>query len=141
MNRWIAKALAGWVLACAYAAPLLAQVLTQDTTGVARDVPTNAKLAIIGITPTPPVITVNGQPDRLSPGSRIRNRRNMVVLSASLAGQNVYAVYKRDAAGLVHEVWLLSADEYAKLGGINAGDPDGWRRFNELLALIFGARQ
>jgi len=46
-------------------------------------------------------------------------------------------VYRRDAAGLVHEVWVLTADEYSKLNGA----PAGTSAFFELLAIIFGARR
>ena len=49
----------------------------------------------------------------------------MLVLTQAIAGQTLYTVYKRDGAGLVHEVWLLNAEEYAKVGGINLGDPTG----------------
>ncbi|MDB5753459.1 MAG: hypothetical protein JWP65_3880, partial [Ramlibacter sp.] len=45
-------------------------------------------------------------------------------------------VYRRDAAGLVHEVWILTADEYSRLTGATGG-----QRFDELLAFIFGARR
>ena len=64
----------------------------------------------------------------------------MLVLSGSLAGSTVPVVYKRDSAGLVHEVWILTADEYTKLGGA-AGKGSGTQAFVNLLALIFGARQ
>jgi hypothetical protein len=137
MNRWIARALWGPVLlGCALAAPSFAQ----DAPGFVREAPADVRPAIIGVGATPPDITVNGKPDRLSPGYRIRDRKNMLVLSASLAGKTVYTVYRRDAAGLVHEVWLLSPEEYAKVGGIDVGDPKGLQRFVEMLAIIFGTR-
>jgi hypothetical protein len=83
---------------------------------------------------------MDGKPDRLSPGARIRDLNNMLVLSGGLVGKTIPVVYRRDAAGLVHEVWILTADEYSKLGGAGSS-PDGYKRFNELLALIFGARR
>jgi len=51
-------------------------------------------------------------------------------------------VYKRDASGLVHEVWLLNEEEFKKLGGnsANLGDPEGYKRFYELLDLIWANR-
>src|SRR6188768_2807100 len=49
------------------------------------------------VTATPPIIAVNGKEDRLSPGARIRDLNNMLVLSGTLAGKSVYTVYKRDA--------------------------------------------
>lgn len=129
MNRWIPTALLGLTLA---ASAVLAQ-------GFVREAPKDVKPAIIAVSATPPVITVDGKEDRLSPGARVRDRNNMLVLSGALAGKSLYTVYRRDGAGLVHEVWLLNEEEYAKLGG-TGGSSDGFRRFNELLALIWGAR-
>jgi hypothetical protein len=63
------------------------------------------------------------------------------VLSGSIVNREIPVVYKRDSAGLVHEVWALTNEEYAKLGGVNAGDPNGAARFAELLALIFSLRK
>ena len=77
-----------------------------------------------------------GKPDRLSPGSRIRDLNNMLVLSGGLVGKTLPVVFRRDAAGLVHEVWILTPEEYSRLGGATGGE-----RFVELLALIFGARR
>jgi len=107
--------------------------------GLQRSAPKDVVLARIAVT-APPEITVDGKPDRLSPGARIRDLNNMLVLSASLAGKAMPVVYRRDAAGLVHEVWLLTEDEYGRLGGAGSGT-EGARRFAELLALIFGARR
>ena len=134
MNRWIKRALSAGLVLAACTALAQAPSLT-------REAPKDVKPAILGVTPTPPIVTINGQPDRLSPGYRIRDRNNMLVLSQALAGQNHYTVYRRDAAGLVHEVWLLTAEEYAKVGGLNVADPNGYLRFMELLAAIWVARQ
>ena len=42
----------------------------------------------------------------------------------------------------MHEVWLLREEEYRKLGGTSAdlGNPEGYKRFAELLDLIWAAR-
>ena len=130
MPRWTRTALLGLSLA---AAAVCAQT-------VVREAPKDVKPAIIAVSTTPPVITVDGKEDRLSPGARVRDRNNMLVLSGALAGQTLYTVYRRDGAGLVHEVWLLDEQEYAKVGGKYAGTPDGIRRFAELLDLIWTAR-
>lgn len=108
--------------------------------GIRREAPKDVVLGQMTVT-APPIITIDGKPDRLSPGSRIRDLNNMLVLSGGIVGKVLPVVYRRDAAGLVHEVWILTADEYSKLGGTNSGDPEGYKRFNELLALIFGARR
>jgi hypothetical protein len=108
--------------------------------GFVREAPKDVKPAIIEVSATPPLIRLDGKEDRLSPGVRIRDLNNMLVLTGNLAGQKLYTVYRRDPAGFVHEVWLLTADEYRKLGGSSAGDPEGHKRFAELLSLIFAAR-
>ncbi len=126
MNRWILAAL------------LLAPV-TALAQGIVRTAPADVKPARMVVT-APPQITLDGRPDRLSPGSRIRNLNNLLVLSGSVVGQELPVVYRRDSAGLVHEVWMLTPDEYAKLGGTD-GSGEAAKRFAELLALIFGARK
>ncbi|MBD3893103.1 hypothetical protein [Hydrogenophaga sp.] len=59
----------------------------------------------------PPEITLNGKPDRLSPGARIHDPRQLQVLSGSLVGQQLPVKYLRDNLGLVHRVWILSPTE------------------------------
>ncbi len=81
-----------------------------------REVPANVKRAEMKIG-LPPQITLDGQADRLSPGARIRNTQNLMVLSGSLVGQDLPVVYRRDAAGMVHEVWILSAEEARAMPG------------------------
>lgn len=134
MNRWIKVVLTTLALAAA-AAAASAQTLTREAP---RDVQPG-RLAVN----LPPEITLDGQPARLSPGARIRDTQNMLVLSGQLAGKETPVVYRRDALGLVHEVWLLTEAEYAKLGGKTptTGDPVAVRQFQEVLALIFGTRR
>jgi hypothetical protein len=102
--------------------------------GMQRSAPKDVVLGQLSVT-QPPVVTIDGKPDRLSPGARIRDLNNMLVLSGTLAGRTIPVVYRRDSTGLVHEVWQLTTDEYAKLGGV-----DGAQQFAATLALIFGAR-
>ncbi|MBO9706504.1 MAG: hypothetical protein J7474_13490, partial [Arthrobacter sp.] len=130
MNRWIRTA----CTTLAFVATAASAQLTTE-----HGAPLGVKPAIIAVSATPPIIQVDGKDDRLSPGARIRDRENRLVLSGALAGKTVYTVYKRDAAGLVHEVWLLNEEEFRKLGGTTAdlGDPNGYQRFNDLLDLIW----
>jgi len=58
-----------------------------------------------------PEIRLDGQPDRLSPGARIRSAENMVVTTGAITGQNLLVNYTRDPAGLVREVWVLTPTE------------------------------
>ena len=133
MNRWSLSALAALAFA---ATSVCAQITTE------RGAPLGVKPAIIAVSATPPIIQVDGKDDRFSPGVRIRDRDNRLVLTGGLAGKTVYSVYKRDAAGLVHEVWLLNEEEFKKLGGTtaNLNDPEGYKRFYELLDLIWANR-
>jgi hypothetical protein len=62
----------------------------------------------------PPEVRLNGEPARLSPGSRIRNPQNMLQLSGGLLGQKLLVHYTLDGFGLVHEVWILSEAEAAR---------------------------
>lgn len=129
MNRWILLP----------AALLLAAAVAQAQV-VIRSAPADVKPARLTVT-APPQITLNGQPDRLSPGARIRGINNLMLLSGSVVGQVLPVVYRRDAAGLVHEVWVLTDEEYNRVAPAEDGSPDGHKRFAELLNLIFGARK
>ena len=59
----------------------------------------------------PPDITLDGKADRLSPGSRIRDTNNLLVMSGTLVNQKVVVNYLREGAGNVHEVWILNSEE------------------------------
>jgi hypothetical protein len=63
----------------------------------------------------PPEITLDGKPERLSPGARIRGADNLLVMSGALVNQKLVVNYMREAAGQVHQVWILTEDE-AKVG-------------------------
>jgi hypothetical protein len=141
MNR-CPRTVAGFSLAvCLATAGLLISFSTAaPAQGIKREAPKDVVLGQMVVT-LPPIITMNGKPDRLSPGSRIHDLNNMLVLSGGIVGKVLPVVYRRDGAGLVHEAWILTPDEYSKLGGGNTGDPEGYKRFNDLLAIIFGARR
>jgi hypothetical protein len=64
----------------------------------------------------PPVVQVNGQPMKLSPGARIHGLDNMLKMSGALAGNQflVNYTFESPATGLVAEVWLLRDDEIAR---------------------------
>src|SRR4051794_11013578 len=98
---------------------------TRTPQGIRREAPKDGVLGQLVVT-QPPGITLDGKPDRLSPGSRIHDLNNMLVLSGGIVGKVLPVVYRRDAAGLVHEAWILTPDEYSKLGGTNGGDPEGY---------------
>lgn len=73
---------------------------------------TNAQSGVLHVT-QPPEVLLNGQPARLAPGARIRDRNNLLVVSGALIGQDLLVRYTRDSLGLIHEVWVLTAAEAA----------------------------
>jgi hypothetical protein len=82
-----------------------------------RQFPAAARRATLEVT-SPPNVLLNGLPERLSPGARIKGPNNLLVLSGNLVGQRVVVNYLRDPQGLVHEVWILNETEaLQKRGG------------------------
>ena len=75
-----------------------------------RQFPEQARRGTLEVT-APPVVQINGAPDRLSPGSRIRGIHNEMLMSGQLLGQQLVVNYVRNPQGQVHEVWVLSAAE------------------------------
>jgi hypothetical protein len=116
--------------------PAAAQVSIQ------REAPKDVVLGRMTVI-APPSIDMDGREDRLSPGSRIRDLRNMLVLSGSLVGQTVPVVYRRETlTGLVHEVWLLTPEEYRQLAAIRGtSSGEGLKTFIDTLAALWGARR
>jgi hypothetical protein len=110
--------------------------------GITRTVPADVKPGMLAVQDINGSITLDGKSDRFAPGIRVHDLNNMLVLSGSLVGRSVPTLYRREATtGQVHEVWLLTQDEYRQLGGgARDGDPEGHRRFAELLNMIFAAR-
>ena len=60
-----------------------------------------------------PDVLVNGQPARLSPGSRIRGDTHLLVMSGSIAGQKNLVHYTLNEDGQVKDVWILNPVEMA----------------------------
>ena len=127
MNRWIALPLA-----------VLASTAVQAQ--IVRMAPADVLPARLVVT-APPNVTLDGKADRLSPGARIRNAQNMQVLSGTVVGQELPVVYRRDGAGLVHEVWVLSEDEYSRIDGLRGSSAEDRAKLAERLSAIFGRRK
>ena len=83
---------------------------TLSAQGMARQFPPAALRGVLEVT-APPQILLNGQPERLSPGARIKSPGNLLVLSASLVGQQLLINYLRDPQGMLHEIWILNLAE------------------------------
>lgn len=102
----------GAVLACA-AALALSALAGAVQAQMQRPFPPVALRGTLVVVQTPEV-ALNGRPARLAPGSRIRNRANLVELPGSLAGQRLDVHYTTDFNGDVKDVWILTPEELAK---------------------------
>ena len=61
-----------------------------------------------------PQVTLNGRGAQLSPGTRVRDQDNRIVLAASLTGARLLVHYTLDMGGAqVQDVWILRAEEAA----------------------------
>lgn len=58
-----------------------------------------------------PEVELDGRAERLAPGARIRNTQNLLAVPSSLGGQYLAVNYRRDPAGLVSDVWILTPEE------------------------------
>lgn len=76
-----------------------------------RNFPKNALRGEMVVTAQPPLIQLDGHPDRLAPGARIYGPNNRIVLSGALVGVTLTVNYTRDTMGLVHDVWILTDAE------------------------------
>ena len=61
------------------------------------------------------VVAIDGKPARLSPGAQIRDPDNRLVLPVSLPGDSDVK-YVVDESGMVHRVWILTAQEKTQTG-------------------------
>jgi len=59
----------------------------------------------------PPEILIDNRAERLSPGARIRDTQNHMVLMGAYLNQKVVVNYVRDNMGQISEVWVLTAEE------------------------------
>jgi len=111
MNRCTFRHTASLLLACSAALtglPAAAQDVGNPP--AVRDFPKNAlrgRLVVLA----PPDISVDGKPDRLAPGARLRGSDNLLLLTGQVINQPLTVNYLRDNLGLVHQVWVLNEAE------------------------------
>ena len=133
MNRWTAKFLFLIALVASFANAALAQTEEVDTN--IRKFPLDAKrgeLVIFGA----PDASMNGKPDRIAPGIRIRDAKNALVLSGTLVNARLLVNYTRDNIGLIQSVWVLTPEEAKLKLPSQAGQPTG---FFSNIGSMFGA--
>jgi hypothetical protein len=87
-----------------YALPATAQTPT------VREFPAAAMRAEMTVQ-NHPQITLNDKPERLSPGARIFDTRNLIALSGQLQGQRLTVNYLRDSGNQIERVWILNPEE------------------------------
>jgi hypothetical protein len=113
MNRcllvWLSAMLSTSVLAQGQiSAPLpVNESVVQTGTPVMRKFPANALRGQMKVVQAPEIL-IDGKPERLSPGSRIRDIQQRIVLSASITNQVFVVNFVRNPLGEVQEVWLLN---------------------------------
>jgi hypothetical protein len=119
MNRCIRTFGALTLLAATFSPLGYAQVASTSTTvlsdgngntATVRNFPPKVQRGTLIVT-APPDVTLNGKPDRLSPGARIRGTNNMLAMSGVLIGQSLVVNYLREPNGMLHDVWILTALE------------------------------
>ncbi|GAB3469712.1 hypothetical protein [Polaromonas eurypsychrophila] len=92
------------------ALPANAQTTGSDGSLGVRQFPKTALRGML-VVKAPPEVSLNGKPDRLSPGARLRNLNNNFVTPGALVDQELLVNYTRDSMGQIYEVWMLSAEE------------------------------
>ena len=75
-----------------------------------RQFPANAQRGKLQVVQGADVL-IDGKPERLSPGARIRGPQNTLVMTGAIMGQELVVNFVRDAYGNLHQVWLLTALE------------------------------
>ncbi|BDI04297.1 hypothetical protein [Sphaerotilus microaerophilus] len=80
---------------------------------VQRSFPAQALRGTLKVVDAPDVL-LNGSAARLAPGARIRDKNNLLVMSAAIAGQALGVHYTHDFDGLIKDVWIIRSDEAAR---------------------------
>ena len=117
MNRCLRSLFAAFCMICGVLTVVVTSLLLPHDGAFAqiikRPFPPEARRGMLVVTAAPAVL-INDRPEQLSPGAIIRGANNMMVLSASLAGQPVRVNYLRDGQGQISAVWILTEEEAAE---------------------------
>jgi hypothetical protein len=62
-----------------------------------------------------PSMKIGDKVYRLSPGSRIFNQSNLIIMPASLEIQDAPVMYMLDTRGNLSSIWLLTGEEAARI--------------------------
>jgi hypothetical protein len=91
---------------------LISLVFAAGAAAQLRTIPADARRAEMSYVQEN-IVSLNGQPARLSVGAQIRDAMNRIVLPPQLPPSSLVR-YQLDSAGLVHRVWVLTPDEADK---------------------------
>ena len=98
---------------CALAAIAAAGLIAPAASQVQRTFPQNTLRGAL-VFGEYPQVKLNGRATQLSPGSRVRDTNNMIVMAGSLAGARMLVHYTLAAGGEeLRDVWILRPDEAA----------------------------
>ena len=98
---------------CALSALVAVSIVAPAAAQVQRAFPQNTLRGAM-VFGTYPQVTLNGRSAQLSPGTRVRDQDNRIVMAASLAGARLLVHYTLDTgAAQVQDVWILRAEEAA----------------------------
>lgn len=100
----------GIAMAQSDAAVLVAEPVASPGAFVGRQFPPHAQRGKLQVVQGAEIL-IDGKPERLSPGARIRGPQNGLVMSGSIAGQELVVNFVRDAYNNVHQIWLLTTLE------------------------------
>ena len=79
-----------------------------------RPLPANAQLGVLSPSARPRIV-IDDQVYSLSAGAQIRNQKNMLIQTASLAGRDVKVLYKKSAQGQIDRIWILTDAEVERI--------------------------
>ena len=86
--------------------PVNEPVLQTGTPGL-RKFPANALRGKLRVVQAPEIL-IDGKQERLSPGSRIRDPQQRLVMSASITNLEFVVNFVRNPLGEIQEVWILN---------------------------------
>ena len=92
------------------AALLIALPFTAQAQSGTRDFPAKALRGTLVVV-QPPNVTMDDRAVRLSPGARIYNTNNSLVMSSSLLNKEVVVNYTLDLRDQIQNVWILTEAE------------------------------
>ena len=87
--------------------PVNEGVVLQTGTPGLRKFPANALRGKIRVVQAPEIL-IDGKQERLSPGSRIRDAQQRLVMSASITNLEFVVNFTRNTLGEIQEVWILN---------------------------------